>query len=172
MIAKVERMNMRQENPEKGQETETMVEPQKESETVLLQMKETLNDHIDINLSEILKEKECIETRIRDFDIDCVLDEETQVNIMTERTWEILGKPAMIPSLGGIGLFRGKMTILYGRLTQTSMSAHGASTEEEFEVVKFIENNAPFAMLLGKPWIEKDQTQRKEEESIEQKNQE
>ena len=49
-------------------------------------MKETLNDHRDINLSEILKEKECIEARIGDFDIDCVLDEETQVKIMTERT--------------------------------------------------------------------------------------
>jgi hypothetical protein len=89
VIAKVERMNMRQENPEEGQETETMAEPQKESETILLQMKETLNDHRDINLSEIFKEKECIETRIGDFNIDCVLDEETQVNIMTERTWEI-----------------------------------------------------------------------------------
>jgi hypothetical protein len=31
------------------------------------------------------------------------------------------------------------------------MSAHGTSTEEEFEVVKFIEKNAPFAMLLEKP---------------------
>jgi hypothetical protein len=31
------------------------------------------------------------------------------VNIMIERTWELLGKPAMIPSLGGIGLFRGKL---------------------------------------------------------------
>jgi hypothetical protein len=60
-----------------------MIEPQKESETILLQMKETLNDHGDINLSKILKEKECIETIIGDFDIDCVLDEETQVNIMT-----------------------------------------------------------------------------------------
>jgi hypothetical protein len=29
MIAKVERKNMRQENPKKGQETETMEEPQK-----------------------------------------------------------------------------------------------------------------------------------------------
>jgi hypothetical protein len=28
---------------------------------------------------------------------------------MTERTWEILGNPAMIPSLGGIGLFRGNL---------------------------------------------------------------
>ena len=102
MIAKVERMNMRQENPEEDQETKTMEEPQKESEKVLLQMKATLNDHRNINLSEIFKEKECIETRIGDFDIDCVLDEETQVNIMTERTWEILGKPVMIPSLGEI----------------------------------------------------------------------
>jgi hypothetical protein len=57
MIAKVEKMNMRQENHEIGQETKDMIEPQKESETVLLQMKETLNDHRDINLSEILKEK-------------------------------------------------------------------------------------------------------------------
>jgi hypothetical protein len=31
---------------------------------------------------------------------------------MPESTWEILGKPAMIPSLGGIGLFKGKMITL------------------------------------------------------------
>jgi hypothetical protein len=78
----------------------------------------------------------------------------------------------MIPSLGGIGLFRGKIITLCGILTQTSMSAHRTSTEEEFEVVKFIENNTPFSMLLGKPWIEKDQTRRKEEEALEQKKQE
>jgi hypothetical protein len=79
------------------------------------------------------------------------MDEETQVNIMTERTWGILGKIAMIPSLGGIGLFIGKLITLCGRLTQISMSANGTLIEEEFEVVKFIENNAPFFMLLGKP---------------------
>jgi hypothetical protein len=62
-------------------------------------MKEILNDQRDTNLSKILKEKEQLEVRIGDFGIDCTLDEETQVNIMTERTWEILGKPAMIPSL-------------------------------------------------------------------------
>jgi hypothetical protein len=169
MISKFERMNMRQENPEEGQETKTMAEPWKELEIVLLQMKENMNDHKDINLSKIFKEKECIETRIGDFDIDYVLDEETQGNIITDRTWEILGKPFMIPSLGGIGLFRGKVITLCGILTQTSMSAHGTSTEEEFEVVKFIENNDPFSILLGKTWIEKDQTRRKEEEALEQK---
>ena len=98
------------------------------------------------------------------------MDEETHGNIMTERTWEILGKHAMIPSLGGIGLFRGKLITLCGRLTHISTSAHGNSTEEYFEVVKFIENNAPFAILLGKTWIEKDQARRKEEEFLEQKN--
>jgi hypothetical protein len=77
MMAKLDRMNMRQENLEEGQETKTMAEPQKESENVLLQMKETLNDHININLLEIFQEKECIEERIGDFDIDCSLDEET-----------------------------------------------------------------------------------------------
>jgi hypothetical protein len=37
---------------------------------------------------------------------------------MTERSWEILGNPAMIPSFGGIGLFRGKLITLCGILTQ------------------------------------------------------
>jgi hypothetical protein len=93
------------------------------------------------------------------------------MNIMIERTWEILGKPSMIPSLGRIGLFRGKMITLCERLTQIFMNAHGTSTKEDFEVVKFIENNAPFSMLLGKPWIRKDQARRKEEEILEQKKQ-
>ena len=66
----------------------------------------------------------------RRLDIDCVMDEETQVNIMTERTWEILGKSVIIPSLGGIGLFRGKLINLCGRLTQISMNSCGTLTEE------------------------------------------
>jgi hypothetical protein len=49
---------------------------------------------------------------------------------MTESTWEILGRSAMIPSLGGIRLFKGKMITLCGRLTHVPMIAHGASTEE------------------------------------------
>ena len=60
MIAKVERMNMRPENLEEGQETKTMVEPQKELENVLLRMKETLNGQRNLNLSEAFKEKEFI----------------------------------------------------------------------------------------------------------------
>jgi hypothetical protein len=50
MIDKVEKMNMRQENYEEGQGTKEMLENQKESETMLLQLKETLNDHRDISL--------------------------------------------------------------------------------------------------------------------------
>jgi hypothetical protein len=155
MIFKVEKMNMRQENYEEGQEIKDMLKNQKESKTMLLQLKETLNDHRDINLPKILKEKSCIETRIGDFDINCVLDEETRVNIMPESTWEILGKPAMIPSLGRIGLFKGKMITLCGRVTNVPMMAHGASTEEEFEVIKFVKNITHFALLLGKTWVEK-----------------
>jgi hypothetical protein len=50
MISKLEGMNMRQEDHEKGQDTNTMEEPQKESETILKQTKETLNDHRNIKL--------------------------------------------------------------------------------------------------------------------------
>jgi hypothetical protein len=69
------------------------------------------------------------------------LDAKTQVKIMTESTWEILGNLATIPSLGGIGLFKGKMITLCGRLSHVPMVSHVTSTKEEFEVIKFAENN-------------------------------
>jgi hypothetical protein len=78
----------------------------------------------------------------------------------------------MIPSLGGIGLFRGKLVSLCGRLAQIFTTINGTSTKEDFEIIKCIENNTLFTMLLGKPWIERDQARRKEEEeSLEQKKQ-
>ena len=83
---------------------------------------------------------------------------------MPESTWEILGKTAMVPSLGGIGLFKGKMITLCESLAHVPMVSHGTSKEEEFEVIKFVENNTPFSLLLGRTWIERDQIQRKEEE--------
>ena len=77
MISKLESMNIRQENPTTDPENKAIAEPQKESEKVLLQMKETLDDRRHVRLSEIFKDKECLEARIGDFDIDCVLYEET-----------------------------------------------------------------------------------------------
>ena len=91
-------------------------------------MKDTLNDHRHVRLSEIFKEKKCIEARIRDFDIDSVLDEETLVKIMPKRTWEAIGRPDMIPSLRGIGLFKGKLVNLCGKLTHIPMNVNGTST--------------------------------------------
>jgi hypothetical protein len=149
MIARLEKMNMEQANSEGDQETKIIEEPQKESEIMLLKIKETLDDHKDVSLSEIFKEKEKIKVRIGDFDIDCALDEGTPMNIMTESTWETLERPALVPSLGTIGLFKGKMVTLCGRITQIAMSTHGTLIEEEFEVIKFIEDHAPFLALLG-----------------------
>jgi hypothetical protein len=88
------------------------------------------------------------------------------VNIMPERTWEAIGKPAMIPPFGGIGLFRGKLMMLCGKLTLIPMTINGTSTKEDFEIVKFIEDRNPFTMLLGKSWIDRDQARKKEEEEV------
>ena len=73
------------------------------------------------------------------------------MNIMPERTWEAIVRPAMIPSLGGIGLFRGNIVNLCGRLVRMPMTVNGTSTEEDFEIIKFFEDIAPFTMLIGKP---------------------
>jgi hypothetical protein len=132
-----------------------------------------MDAHIDVSLPEILKVKQHINKRIEDFDIDCVWDEETQVNIMTEETWKILGNPTMVPSLERIGLFKGKMIKLCGRVANVPIIIHGTSSEEKFEVIKFFENNAPFPLFLVKNWIEKDKIRRKiEEEATEKKKQE
>jgi hypothetical protein len=64
MIARLENLNMEQENPEGYQETKIIEEPQKESEIMLLKMKENLDEHKDVSLSKIFKEKEKIEVRI------------------------------------------------------------------------------------------------------------
>jgi hypothetical protein len=173
IIARLEKLNMEQANSEGDQKTKIMEEPHKQSEIMLLKIKETLDDHKDASLSEIFKEKEKIEVRIRDFEIDCVLDEGTPMKIMTEITWETLGRPSLVPSLGTIRLSKGKKVALCGRITQIVMSTHGTSTEEEFKVIRFIENRAPFPDLLGKIWIEKDQIWRKKEkEALEQKKKE
>jgi hypothetical protein len=100
MIARLENMNMEQANLEGDQETNFIEEPQKESEIMLLKIKETLTEHKDASLSDFFKEKAKIKVRIGDFDIDCAMDEETHMNIMTESTWETLGRPVMVPSLG------------------------------------------------------------------------
>jgi hypothetical protein len=60
MIGRLEKLNMEQENFEGDQETKIMKEPQKESEIMLLKIKETLDDHKDVSLLEIFKEKEKI----------------------------------------------------------------------------------------------------------------
>jgi hypothetical protein len=79
----------------------------------------------------------------------------------------------MIPSLGGISLFRGKLVNLCGRLARIPMTVNGTSTEEDFEIIKFVEDSTPFTMLIGKPWIYRDQARGKEEEEfLEQKKQE
>ena len=72
----------------------------------------------------------------------------------------------MVPSLGRMVLFKGKMITLCGREITIPIVVHGTSTEEEFEVIKFVDNNAPFALFPGMAWIEKDQIRRKAEEEV------
>jgi hypothetical protein len=53
------------------------------------------------------------------------------------------------------------------------MNDNGTLKEEYFEIIIFIKNSAPFTMLLGKPWIERDQARGQEEkEVLEQKKKE
>ena len=46
------------------------------------------------------------------------------------------------------------------------MNVNGTPIEEDFEIIKFIEDSAPFTMLLGNPWIERYHTRKKEKEKV------
>jgi hypothetical protein len=78
----------------------------------------------------------------------------------------------MVPSLGRIGLFKGKMITLCGRVTNVVVIIHGTSTKEEFEVIKLSKNNTAFPLLLGKTWINirSEGKQRKKLQKIKSKN--
>jgi hypothetical protein len=53
------------------------------------------------------------------------------------------------------------------------MTVNGTLTKEDFEIIKFTEDNAPFTLLLGKPWIDRYQARKEDEEEVlEQKQQE
>ncbi len=83
--------------------------------------------------------------------------------VLTE-TWEIVGKLALLPSLGKVGLFKGNLITLCGRLKAPTLTIQGTSILEEFEVIKFVEESAPFPLLFGKAWLEKEQLRKKREE--------
>jgi hypothetical protein len=128
-----------------------------------------MNNHKNVILPEVLNVKQHISARIGDLYINCVLDEETPMNIMIEDAWKILGKPIVVPSLGRIWLFKGNMITLCGRVTNVLIIIHGTSIEEEFEVIKFVEKKAPFPLLLGKTWIEEDEIRTKAKEEATKK---
>jgi hypothetical protein len=48
MIARLEKLNMEQENHEGDQENKIIEEPHQESENVLIQMKKNLKEHKDV----------------------------------------------------------------------------------------------------------------------------
>jgi hypothetical protein len=57
MISKIEGMNLKEENPKADPEIK---EPQRESDKMLLQIQDILNDHRHVRLSEVFNKKECI----------------------------------------------------------------------------------------------------------------
>ena len=65
------------------------------------------------------------------------------------------------------------MITLCRRVTNVPITVRGTSIAQEFEVIKFIGDNAPFPLLVGKTWIEEDQVRRKsDEETTKKKKQE
>ncbi len=68
---------------------------------------------------------------------------------MTERTWEVMGRHTMIPSLGKIGMFKGQLATSCGWINTVPVTVDEVHTKEGFEVIKIVKDSAPYHVLFG-----------------------
>ncbi len=64
-------------------------------------------------------------------------------------------------TLGNIGIFKGHLVTLCGRINVIPITVNEVRTKEEFEFIKVVKYNTPFPVLLGNKWIIKDQIARR-----------
>jgi hypothetical protein len=91
--------------------------------------------------------------QIRDYDIDyVVLDLWSEVNVMTKKTWALMGKPKLIYSPIRLRMANQQAVNPFGRLEHVLVDINGVRTFVDFEVIEIVDDSYPYPMLLGIDW--------------------
>jgi hypothetical protein len=86
-----------------------------------------------------------------EYDIDyVVLNLGSKVNVMTKKTWALMGKPKMIYSPIRLRMDNQQVVIPFGWLFP--MDIDGVRTFADFEVIEIVYDNYPYLALLGIDW--------------------
>jgi hypothetical protein len=94
-----------------------------------------------------------LNAQIGDYDIDyVVLDLGSEVNVMTKKTWALMGKPRLIYSPIRLWMANQQAVSPFGRLEHVLMDNDGVITFVDFEVIEIVDDSCPYPTLLGIDW--------------------
>jgi len=78
-----------------------------------------------------------------------ILDLGSDVNLLLNQTWEMMGKPNLIWSPIQLRLANQHKIVLIGRLIGVNVNIDGVHNTIGFEVIKIVDDNKPYSTLLG-----------------------
>ena len=81
-----------------------------------------------------------------------VLDIGSKVNVMTKKTWEAMGQPALKWSPVQLRMANKVKVVPLGRLPCVPIDLDGVKSIAEFEVIEIVDDSNPYPALLGIEW--------------------
>jgi hypothetical protein len=94
-----------------------------------------------------------LSAQIGDYDVDyVVLDLGSEVNVMTKKTWELMGKPRLIYSPIKLRMTNQHAVSPFGRLEHVLVDINEVRMFADFEVIDIVDDSCPHPTLLGIDW--------------------
>jgi hypothetical protein len=94
-----------------------------------------------------------LNAQIGEYDIDYVaLDLGSEVNVMTNQTWALMGKSKLIYSLIRLRMANQQAVSPFDRLEHVPVDINGVRTFAYFEVIEIVDDSCPYPALLGIDW--------------------
>jgi hypothetical protein len=81
-----------------------------------------------------------------------ILDLGSDVNVISRKTWEMMGQPKLIWSPIQLRLVNHDKIVLVGRMIGVSVNIDGVHSIEDFEVIEIVDGITPYPTLLGLDW--------------------
>ena len=83
---------------------------------------------------------------------DVILDLGSEVNVLTKKTWEKMGKLALTWSPIQLRLANQQRIVPLGRFLRVQIDIDGVSNFTDFEVIEIIDDSNPYPALFGIEW--------------------
>ena len=91
--------------------------------------------------------------QIGDYDMDyIILDLGSDVNILTQHTWESMGNPCLDCSPIQLWLSNKEKLLPIGQFSNVPIDVEGLHTFADFEVINIVDDTNPYPSLLGIDW--------------------